>query len=194
MYIAFRPKLTYLEANRTNCKYDKPVIYVGNHTSHMDGIMSSVIFGRSKANIIVAKDWYEQKKYNWFLKNNRCIPMDRYKVETGWLKYAKEAIKRGESIIIYPEGRTGTEKELREFKSGFVMLALMTGTPIVPFATTGEYHIIFGKRQRVLVGEPIELSQEGKGLTPEYLTAESEKYRQLVMKIRDGKEEQKDGI
>ncbi len=179
--IAFRPRIRYTARNRRNCSFGQPVIYVGNHTSHMDGVMTSVIFARSKAHILVAKDWYEKPKFNWFLKNNRCIPMDRYGIETGWIRDSREALKKGDSIIIYPEGRTGKDNEPREFKSGFIMLALMTGAKIVPFAVDGSYDIVFGKRQRVLVGEPTELSREGKGLKPEYMEHESERFRQIVI-------------
>ena len=56
---------------------------------------------------MVAKDWYEKPQFNWFLKNNRCIPMDRYGLDTAWLRHAREALKSGQSVIIYPEGRTG---------------------------------------------------------------------------------------
>ena len=181
VYVAYRPAVSYTNPSVRTMK--EPVIFVGNHTSHKDGIMTSVIFSRFQGNIIVAKDWYEKPKFNWFLKYNRCIPMDRYKVDTEWLRLAKQALKDGQSVIIYPEGRTGQEKEPREFKSGFVMLAVMTGAKIVPYAAMGPYKVIFGKRKKVLIGEPTELTKEGRGLNPRYLEAESERYRQLVIDL-----------
>ncbi len=184
VYTAFRPRIRYIDKNRKNCDFKEPVIFVGNHTSHMDGVMSSVIFNKSKACIIVAKDWYEKPKFNWFLKYNRCIPMDRFSVDTGWLRLSKDAVKKGESVIIYPEGRTGKEQEPKEFKSGFLMLAIMAGVKVVPFAVEGDYKMFFGARQKVLVGNPMELTSEGKGLTPKYLEQESERFRQIVIDMR----------
>lgn len=184
VYIAFRPKIRYVDSKRRKCDYGEPVIFIGNHTSHMDGVMSAMIFDRCKAYILVAKDWYEKKKINWYLRNNLCIPMDRFNVDTMWLRLAKDAIKGGNSVIIYPEGKTGKEAEPDEFKSGFIMLAMLTGAKIVPFATGEDYHIIFGKRQRVLVGEPMELTAENKGMNPKYLEAESERFRQIIIEYR----------
>ena len=181
--LAFRPKVRYIDKNRHNCKYDKPVIFVGNHTSHMDGLLTSVIFAKSKGCILVAKDWYEKPKFNWFLKNNRCIPMDRFGLDTGWLKLSMEALKSGQSVIIYPEGKTGKDKEPGDFKPGFVMLAVMSGAQIVPYAVDGGYKMFFGKRQRVLIGEPMELTAEGKGLKAQYLESESERFRQIVIDL-----------
>ena len=76
--------------------------------------------------------------------------------------------------------KTGKDGVLNEFKSGFVMLALMTGAKIVPFATYGNYKLFFGRRQRMLVGEPTELSAEGKGMNPAYMEAESERFKNIV--------------
>ena len=184
VYIAFRPKIRYVNSKRRKCDYGEPVIFIGNHTSHMDGVMSAMIFDRCKAYILVAKDWYEKKKINWYLRNNLCIPMDRFNVDTMWLRLAKDAVKNGNSVIIYPEGKTGKEFEPDEFKSGFIMLAMLTGAKIVPFATGEDYHIIFGRRQRVLVGEPMELTAENKGMNPKYLEAESERFRQIIIEYR----------
>lgn len=181
---AFRPKVRYIDKNRKKRRFGEPVIFVGNHTSHMDGLLTSVVFAPYKGCILVAKDWYEKPKINWFLKNNRCIPMDRFGLDTGWLRLSSAAVKNGESVIIYPEGRTGKEEEPREFKSGFVMLAVMTKAKIVPYAVDGDYKILFGKRQRMLIGEPVELTAEGKGLRPEYLEKESERFRQLVIELK----------
>lgn len=184
VYIAFRPKIRYINKDRKKCNYGEPVIFIGNHTSHMDGVMSAMIFDRCKAYILVAKDWYEKKKINWYLRNNLCIPMDRFNVDTMWLRLAKDAIKGGNSVIIYPEGKTRKETEPDEFKSGFIMLAMLTNAKIVPFATGEDYHIIFGKRQRVLVGEPMELTAENKGMNPKYLEQESERFRQIIIDYR----------
>lgn len=181
--LAFRPKVSYKDKARHSCRFDKPVIFVGNHTSHMDGLLTSVVFAKAKGCILVAKDWYEKPALNWFLKNNRCIPMDRYGLDTGWLKASRKALKSGQSVIIYPEGRTGKGSEPREFKSGFVMLAVLSGAQVVPYAVDGEYKMFFGRRQRILIGEPEELSAEGKGLRPQYLESESERFRQAVINL-----------
>ena len=181
--LAFRPKVRFTEPDRKNLHYDKPVIFVGNHTSHMDGVLTSVIFAPAKGCILVAKDWYEKPEFNWFLKNNRCIPMDRFGLDTAWLRMSVDAMKKGRSVIIYPEGRTGQEAEPREFKPGFVMLAIMTGADIVPYAVTGKYKMFFGERQKVLIGEPVRLTAEGKGMKPEYLKNEGERFRQKVIDL-----------
>lgn len=46
------------------------------------------------------------------------------------------------------------------------MLAVMTKAKIVPYAVDGDYKVVFGSRQKMLIGEPTELTAEGKGLNP----------------------------
>lgn len=183
--LGIRPKKIFKNRNRKNVRFDEPVIFIGNHTSHYDGIMTSMEFKKSKAHVIVAKDWYEKKSINWYLKCARCIPMDRFGLDTGWLRDSKEAIKKGESVIIYPEGKTNKDGNVGEFKSGFVMLSIMTGAKIVPFVTKGDYKMVFGKRQKVYIGEPMELTKEGKGLNPKYMEAESERFRNIIIKMKE---------
>ena len=178
-----RPKVRYVNKERKNCRYDEPVIFVGNHTSHWDGLMTSVEFRKAKAHILVAKDWYEKKSVNWYLKHAKCIPMDRFGIDTNWLRMSRAAIKDKNSVIIYPEGKTSENGNLHEFKSGFVMLALMTGAKVVPYAVHGKYKLFFGRRLRVLVGEPMELSAEGKGMSPEYMEAESDRFKNIVTEL-----------
>lgn len=180
-----RPKVEYVNHDRKKHRYEEPVIFVGNHTSHYDGLMSSVIFRKSEAHIIVAKDWYEKKSVNWYLKHAKCIPMDRNGIDTGWLRKAVETVKKGNSVIIYPEGKTSHDGEVKEFKSGFIMLALMTGAKVVPFVTEGGYRMFFGRRIRVLVGEPEELSADGKGMNPKYMEKESERFRTKIIKLKN---------
>ena len=69
------------------------------------------------------------------------------------------------------------------------MLAIMTGADIVPYAVSGEYKKFFGPRQKVLIGEPVKLTAEGKGMKPEYLESESERFRQIVIKLLEKEKE-----
>lgn len=182
--VAYRTRITYTDPNRKTPFYGEPVIFVGNHTSHMDGAMSFVELDSNRAHILVAKDWFEQKKFNWFLKYNRCIPTDRRGIDTGWMRDACQVLKDGGSVIMYPEGKTGTEPVPQEFKPGFVMLALMSKVKIVPFAIDGEYKVLFGKRQRLILGEPMELSTAGKAMSPVYMNTESERFRRIIIEMR----------
>jgi 1-acyl-sn-glycerol-3-phosphate acyltransferase len=62
---------------------------------------------------------------------------------TGLPEHAERLLGEERLLMVFPEGARGTAKLFRErhtlveFGSGFVRLALKTGTPIVPFAVLG---------------------------------------------------------
>lgn len=86
-------------------------------------------------------------------------------------------------MIIFPEGHTSKTGVMDEFKPGFAMLAVMSGAKIVPVYNNGEYHKLFGKRLKLYVGEPMELTKEGKGLNAEYLAGECKRFREIVKQL-----------
>lgn len=52
----------------------------------------------------------------------------------------------------FPEGKTSKDGNIGEFKSGFVMLSIMTGARIVPFVIDGKYKwYLEGDREYTLV-------------------------------------------
>jgi 1-acyl-sn-glycerol-3-phosphate acyltransferase len=76
----------------------------------------------------------------------------------------EELLRRDQSIMVFPEGAKGSGKDwwhryqLQSFGSGFVRLALQTGTPIVPVAIIGSDDtypaLVSSRRLGRLVGAP----------------------------------------
>lgn len=178
----FRPKVTYIGKDTEEEIKKQPVIYICNHTCHNDGQMMLTLFRGSS--LLMAKDWMEKGIIKWVTTGANCIPIDRFGLDTAWLREATTSIKEGRSVIIFPEGHTSKTGEMDEFKSGFAMLGIMTGAPVVPVYIDGEYHKIFGKRLHVYVGKPMELSSEGRGMNADYLTKESSRFRNIINKIK----------
>lgn len=182
MYAAFRPKLIYMGRETKAQISQQPVIYAANHTCHNDGQMMLTLFRQS--GLLMAKDWMEKKIIKWVVTGTNCIPIDRFGLDTAWLREAASCIKAGNDVVIFPEGHTSKNGVPDEFKSGFVMLSVMTGAPIVPVYIDGEYHNFIGKRLRIYIGKPVEITAEGKGLRADYLTAESERFRTMICKMK----------
>lgn len=105
------------------------------------------------------------------LRASRQIPVTRSSNSAnGSLAVAREVLDAGDVIIIYPEGtltRDPDEWPMRG-RTGAARLALQTGAPVVPVAHWGAQQVLprYGKtlkifprkRVRVLVGEPVDLS------------------------------------
>lgn len=156
VYFLFRPKIIYADKTLKKRLKGKPVVFVANHTHHFDGAFGPAVMWRHKPYVLVKKSWLEKKGTGKCISLCRSIPIALDEADGAWYGEAQEAVARGFSLFIFPEGGLARNKKLNEFKPGAALLSAKTGTPIVPCAIYGDYDAVFGKRQKMLVGEPIE--------------------------------------
>jgi len=83
---------------------------------------------------ISKKELYNSFFFGLFVRNAGSILLDREKSQmSGFFADTKKAVKRGESIFIFPEGtRNKTDKPLTSFKEGSRIIALKNRLPILP--------------------------------------------------------------
>ena len=182
VYIGYRPKVIYANPERKRMGFDKPVVFTCNHVSHKDGILIAVLLWKYRIHILSAKDQMEK---SWIvgqvLSNNRAIPVNRFGLDTGWIKESIRVMKEGNSMIIFPEGHTSKTGEMDKFRPGFALLATMAGSEVVPIAIDGNYNFLFGKRLRVVVGEPMPLAKAEAGQrSSDHLQNQADKIREIT--------------
>jgi len=162
-------KLTVI--GEENVPKDQAVLYVGNHRSYFDVVMTyarcpgltGYIAKVEMLRIPLLRDW---------MKALYCLFLDRDDIKAGLKTILQgiEYIKRGISICIFPEGTRNHSDTMMPFKEGSLKMAEKTGCPIIPMAITNsaemfENHIPFIRRCHVILeyGKPIlpaELSKE----------------------------------
>ena len=119
-----------------NVPKDQAVLYIGNHRSYFDILLTSVRAPRPTG--YVAK--IEMLRYpllrNW-MRNIRCTFLDRKDVKKGMKTILDNIalLKNGISVCVFPEGtRNRTSASLLEFHDGSLKMAEKSGCPIVPMA------------------------------------------------------------
>ena len=153
MYLAYRPKVIYKSREVAELmKDDAPVVFICNHMSHNDGALIASVLHKKKPYFLIAKDWYDKKQFGVFLKAYGSVPVDRSGMDTGWYDACRKLLEAGHSILIFPEGKT-SKGEMNEFQPGFAVLAEKTGARVVECAHIGEYHVFFGERKRIMIGD-----------------------------------------
>ncbi len=114
----------------------------------------------------------------WALVWIGSIPIDREGTGLGGLKATLKELKRGELVVMFPEGTRTPDGEVRTIKPGFCAIAKRSGFPLVPMALDGTFDA--WPRQcrfprpaviHVCFGEPITPEQITQ-LTDEQLVAE----------------------
>ena len=176
VHLFFRPKVYYINKAAQDKVLKRPCIIIANHTHIADGPLVGAVL-RGKINYLAAGDMYNRRALTRLLYDCGCIPIARMNVDTQWIKESRNAIKKGRSICIFPEGGKFFEDyEVHKFRSGFVMIAMGSDTEILPVYIEGLYYFIFGPRQRVMIGEPMRLSPVNGRNIAEYVDAETKRF------------------
>lgn len=183
VYFLFRPKIIYADKTLKKRLKGKPAVFVANHTHHFDGAFGPAVMWRHKPYVLVKKSWYEKKGTGKCISLCRSIPIDLDAADGEWYEAAQYYVSKGFSLFVFPEGGLARNGRLNEFKPGAALLSAKTGIPIVPCAIYGRYDAVFGKRQKMLVGEPIESNCPADMRPSKYARVLSAKSEQSVREL-----------
>ncbi|MCK5282673.1 MAG: 1-acyl-sn-glycerol-3-phosphate acyltransferase [Nanoarchaeota archaeon] len=149
-----------------NIPADKGVILAANHSSYLDHFIvgCSIFLNLNKAAYYLAKkehfDTFFQRKWHQFLP---AIPIDRETCGREALSKAVEHLKKGNLIMIYPEGTRTITGKMNRAKTGVARLALAAKAPVIPMGITNTFKIWpkekkiprFGKKADLNIGNPL---------------------------------------
>lgn len=158
----------------------EPTIFVCRHVGLMDPVILMVEYYRKMIRPLVAKDYYEKNGFTRrFYKIAQCIPIDRNRASLGWLQASLEALGKGESVIIYPEGRRNkTGEGLLPFHNGAALLAAKSGARVVPVWNTMWN---FPHRYCLRIGDPVTLAPlPPEGITQDWLRSETDRIKSAL--------------
>jgi len=159
---------------------DKTCLFVANHTSSADAPAVVGAIPRRIA-ILLKQSLFAYPIVGQAFRLAHFIPVDRSKHDSAIASIEKaiEAIRDGQSFLIYPEGTRSPDGRLQQFKKGAVVMAIKAGVPIVPIACSGAHRVMEKRSFVIHPGEilveflpPIDASQ--------YPFEEREKLNQLV--------------
>ncbi|HVE13795.1 MAG TPA: AMP-binding protein, partial [Elusimicrobiota bacterium] len=126
-------------------------LLIGNHPSYLDPVLVGLFSGRP-VRFLMYKPYYENRWFHWFLKRMPVIPVAPMEAGNGpksilqSLSLAREALARGEIVVIYPEGATTRNGTMHEFKRGMEFLVRKLGVPVIPFHVDGTWGSVFSWR------------------------------------------------
>ncbi|HET8923416.1 MAG TPA: lysophospholipid acyltransferase family protein [Candidatus Acidoferrum sp.] len=133
-------------------------LFAANHTSSVD---APAVVGAIPRRIAVL---LKQSLFKWPIVGQafsaaHFIPVNRgaHDSAVASVEKATEALRSGQSFLIYPEGTRSPDGRLQRFKKGAVVMAIKAGVPIVPMICTGAQKIM---KKRSLVIYPGEIQVE----------------------------------
>lgn len=168
-------------------------ILVSNHQSYLDIIINSYLCVPRRFHFIGQIEGFKIP-LKWLIASlyffSGVIPLNR-KNEQSREKVVKEAIsvlKKGDILIIYPEGRRSTDGEIQEGKPGVAKFFLKTGVPILPAGIKGTFELFPPKGKlkikriiKINIGKTLFFKEELE--RAKKLEENSEEYQQILQKI-----------
>jgi 1-acyl-sn-glycerol-3-phosphate acyltransferase len=180
---------------REKARRNTPYIIISNHQSILDILIMNCLRYRFKW--ISKIENYKLPVFGWYMRMADYIAVDRGNKESKAVMMEKsaECLKKGISIMIFPEGTRSPDGEIAPFKLGAFQLALMTDKSILPVIIDGtggilpKRGLIFsgGNVLKIKVLDPVHPGSFGTG-DPEELAS---KFRNLMAdelgKMQEGK-------
>jgi 1-acyl-sn-glycerol-3-phosphate acyltransferase len=122
---------------REKIPWNRPVILVSNHRSKVDILALHKI--RRPFKWTSKSENFRMPFVGMVLTLTRSIPVNRESLRSGskFIARAESEIKRGCSIMLFPEGTRSKTGSMRIFKEGAFLLAKKTACPIIPIVHTG---------------------------------------------------------
>jgi|AGTN01.2.fsa_nt_gi 1-acyl-sn-glycerol-3-phosphate acyltransferase len=139
IYLLFFPKII----GKKNTRFKGKAIIISNHVSMWDPLMISVVFHRQifwMGKIELFKNWFARA----FFHIVKAFPVRRGEGDLAAIRHAFRILRDGKLFGIFPEGTRIKTGKLRQFEPGTSMIALKSGSPIVPMYLKGSYKFFAG--------------------------------------------------
>ena len=161
-------------AGKQNIPETGGIILAPNHLSYADW-PAIALFSDGYAHrypvFMIKSAIFEVKVIGPLMYKFGQLPVYRDRGDAGLvLKQAERALRKGDSVIVYPEGTASRDPDLWPMvaKTGAARLALTTGAPVIPVAQWGaqevlpygtkKLHLFPRKTVRMVAGPPVDLS------------------------------------
>ena len=117
-------------------------VLVANHSSYFD--IPCVFAAIPQPIRFMAKvSLFKIPIFGWSLARAGFIPIDRKNRRTAVKSFdlAVERIRKGNTVVVFPEEGRSRERTMRPFQRGGFLLALRSELPILPLAIDGTYDV-----------------------------------------------------
>jgi 1-acyl-sn-glycerol-3-phosphate acyltransferase len=137
-------RISFVTFSRYRC-YDRhkfpeqgAVLVCCNHQSFLDPPLVGSAFNR-RMNFLARKSLFRIGLFARIIASLDAIPLERDGLGMAGLKESLRRLKRGEPVVIFPEGTRSRDGEVQEMKPGFCVLARRSEVTILPVGIDGSF-------------------------------------------------------
>ncbi|MBN2022411.1 MAG: 1-acyl-sn-glycerol-3-phosphate acyltransferase [Pirellulales bacterium] len=125
-------------SGRENIPAEGPVLLASNHQSHFDPPLIGACCPR-RANYMARRTLFPFAPFAWLLNSLGAFPIDRDGVGLAGVKETLRRLRRGEPVLVFPEGTRTYDGRIAPFRPGLAALAARSRAAIVPVGVAGAY-------------------------------------------------------
>ena len=129
-------------SGQENLPKNETVVYMANHQSDLDWpILFRVIPG--KYLFVAKRELFDIPVFGAYMRIQKYIPIERTNIRKSLKTYQSviSLIKKGNSIVLYPEGTRSYNEKLQQFKSFSFTFLKEAKVRVVPIAIDGSINI-----------------------------------------------------
>lgn len=112
------------------------VLLVANHLHLIDPPLVATSCPR-RVRTMAKRELFRTPLLGWILWPYGAFPVRRYSADIGALRAARDLLRGGSAVLIFPEGTRSKDARLHPAHSGAGMVALLAQATVVPVAITG---------------------------------------------------------
>jgi 1-acyl-sn-glycerol-3-phosphate acyltransferase len=127
-------------------------ILASNHASYIDPPILAVgcfKYGLGRMLNFLAKDeLFENRLFGWYIRNLGAFSIKRNFGDVGAIRESIRRIRKGQPLVVFPEGERSPDGSIKEGFPGIAMLAVKTRIPVVPAYIKGAEEVLSVKNKR----------------------------------------------
>ena len=160
-----------------NIPKDKPVVFVSNHQGHMDSIIIQGFIKKPKGFISI-KEFENFPIIGSWMTYTGSVFIDRGNMKQTLITINKavDNLKRGHSMVVFPEGKLNKGEKTALFQRGWLRLLRKSDVSIVPITMKDSYKVLSFDGKMVksanvecIISKPIDCSKLKKSDEEEFL-------------------------
>ena len=179
VHLLFRMRYEGLE----NIPPDRGFILASNHRSNFDPLFIAHKL-RSAVCYMAKAELFQNGFIGWILRNVNAFPVARGTGDTSALDAAREIIRSGRVLGMFPEGHRSKDGKPLRVRSGVALIAAQTGADVLPCAVYYVGRLHFRAQVTVRYGKLIPSAElEAQADSPASIRAASKRIMEDIIAL-----------